>query len=329
MALDGTLTQERVLTAGTGITLTDGGANGNATLNVPSSQEQGILDGMYYEDIFEGVVEPFWYQTDFANDGDWTIDVSTDNRIEGTGESADYTIFREGIEGAIDYSAKFTLNSATSAGFRFWDDDESDQVRFVFTSSDFLIQVTGQSDDTTAQSDDPVWLRVTRIGKTWGFYYKTASANPWILLATKTKDMGLRVQAAFDTSNTGTIEDVRFLDLNMPDRIVGTAPLTRYWGNQSGNVTIDCRTGNVHTMTLTGNVALQNPVYPIRSQMLLLKLEQDGTGNRTISFDTKFRFSTDLPSPTLSVGAGDIDRLGFIYDEEDDKWDYIAEVKGF
>ena len=32
MALDGTLTDERVLTAGTGLSLTDGGANGNATL---------------------------------------------------------------------------------------------------------------------------------------------------------------------------------------------------------------------------------------------------------------------------------------------------------
>lgn len=34
MALTGTLTGERKLTAGTGVTLTDGGANGNATLSI-------------------------------------------------------------------------------------------------------------------------------------------------------------------------------------------------------------------------------------------------------------------------------------------------------
>jgi hypothetical protein len=32
LALDGTLTQERVLTAGSGITITDGGAGGNVTV---------------------------------------------------------------------------------------------------------------------------------------------------------------------------------------------------------------------------------------------------------------------------------------------------------
>lgn len=34
MALDATLTQERVLTAGTDITITDGGANGPVTISV-------------------------------------------------------------------------------------------------------------------------------------------------------------------------------------------------------------------------------------------------------------------------------------------------------
>ena len=38
IGLNGTLTAERVLTAGAGLTLTDGGANGNATLNVGAGQ---------------------------------------------------------------------------------------------------------------------------------------------------------------------------------------------------------------------------------------------------------------------------------------------------
>lgn len=37
MSLDGTLSAERVLTAGTGISITDGGANGNVTISASGS----------------------------------------------------------------------------------------------------------------------------------------------------------------------------------------------------------------------------------------------------------------------------------------------------
>ena len=87
---------------------------------------------------------------------------------------------------------------------------------------------------------------------------------------------------------------------------------------------------NFFHVVLGGNRQLSNPTSPLHDgQMIIIRIEQDGTGNRTLTFDTKYRFSTDLPSPTISTGGGDIDYLGFIYHESDDKWDYIAEVFGF
>lgn len=44
MSLDGTLTAERVLTAGTGISITDGGAGGNVTIAATSSGPATELD---------------------------------------------------------------------------------------------------------------------------------------------------------------------------------------------------------------------------------------------------------------------------------------------
>lgn len=49
MALTGTLTGERKLTAGTGVTLTDGGANGNATIAI--GQEVATTSDVTFDDI--------------------------------------------------------------------------------------------------------------------------------------------------------------------------------------------------------------------------------------------------------------------------------------
>lgn len=42
MSLNGTLTQERVLTAGTGITITDGGANSTVTVAATAGQSNPL-----------------------------------------------------------------------------------------------------------------------------------------------------------------------------------------------------------------------------------------------------------------------------------------------
>jgi len=54
LALNGSLSQERVLTAGNGINITDGGANGNVTISATGSPN---LDGGYSDSTY-GAVSP-------------------------------------------------------------------------------------------------------------------------------------------------------------------------------------------------------------------------------------------------------------------------------
>lgn len=98
----------------------------------------------------------------------------------------------------------------------------------------------------------------------------------------------------------------------------------------AANISVDASVASKFRVTLGGNRTLDNPTNPRGDgQLILFRITQDGTGGRTLAFDTKYRFSTDIPSPTLSSGAGDIDYLGFIYHASDDKWDCIAKVFGF
>jgi len=98
----------------------------------------------------------------------------------------------------------------------------------------------------------------------------------------------------------------------------------------AANIAVDASIASKFRVTLGGNRTLSNPTNPRgNGQLILFRITQDGTGGRTLAFGAKYRFSTDIPSPTLSSGAGDIDYLGFIYHAGDDKWDCIAKVFGF
>lgn len=80
--------------------------------------------------------------------------------------------------------------------------------------------------------------------------------------------------------------------------------------------------------TLTSNVTVNAPQSPTNGQRILLRLIQDGTGNRTVStWNTVFRFVNNTP-PVLSTVAGAIDLLEFVYDSVDNKWDLLNFRKG-
>lgn len=81
--------------------------------------------------------------------------------------------------------------------------------------------------------------------------------------------------------------------------------------------------------TIGGNRTLGNPTGGFAGQVIEIQVKQDGTGSRTLAYDTKYRFSTTIPSPTLSTTAAKKDKLMFEYDEVDDKWDCLAAVLGF
>jgi len=98
----------------------------------------------------------------------------------------------------------------------------------------------------------------------------------------------------------------------------------------AATITPKATTTDLGIITLGGNRTIANPSGVAASgQELLLRLKQDVTGSRTVTWDTKYRFSTDVPRPTLSTAAGKIDYIRFIYNAEDDKWDCLRVVRGF
>lgn len=97
----------------------------------------------------------------------------------------------------------------------------------------------------------------------------------------------------------------------------------------AATIATDASLGNQFTVTLGGNRTLGNPTNPTHGQLILYAIRQDGTGSRTLAYDTKFRFGTDVISPTLTTTAAKTDYIGFRYNSADDKWDCLAVAKGY
>lgn len=97
----------------------------------------------------------------------------------------------------------------------------------------------------------------------------------------------------------------------------------------AATIATDASLGNVFTVTLGGNRTLGNPTNPTSGQKILYRVTQDATGSRTLAYGTAFRFSTDVPSPTLTTTASKTDYLGFIYNAAASKWDCLAIAKGY
>jgi len=87
--------------------------------------------------------------------------------------------------------------------------------------------------------------------------------------------------------------------------------------------------GNLFRVTLGGNRTLGNPTNPADGQRATWELIQDGTGSRTLAYDTQFAFGTDITGATLTTTASKRDFLTAIYNATATKWYVVAFVKGY
>ena len=76
----------------------------------------------------------------------------------------------------------------------------------------------------------------------------------------------------------------------------------------SSAVALDFATGNNFTTILNGNVSIANPSNVQPGQSGIIYIVQDGTGSRTMSFNSNWKFEGGN-APTLSTGASDVDAL--------------------
>lgn len=89
-------------------------------------------------------------------------------------------------------------------------------------------------------------------------------------------------------------------------------------------IAVNADTTDEGTVTLGGNRTISNPTgTPVAGQKLILRLKQDATGTRTITWGTAYRFSGGT-APVLTTTASKTDYLGFEYNATDSKWDCLA-----
>ena len=79
----------------------------------------------------------------------------------------------------------------------------------------------------------------------------------------------------------------------------------------AANISTNLALSNNFQVTLGGNRTLDNPTNDGISQSGSIFLIQDGTGSRTLSYGTNWKFAGGT-GPTLSTAANSIDRLDYI-----------------
>jgi hypothetical protein len=123
-------------------------------------------------------------------------------------------------------------------------------------------------------------------------------ANGYVLSANSGQATGLQwVQApGLSTANTFT-----------KAQSVSPSTLT-----DATSVSVDASLSNNFHLLIGGNRTLANPVNLVAGQVLNFRIQQDGTGGRTLAFDTAYKFAG--ASKTLSTGANKIDLISAYYD---------------
>lgn len=96
-----------------------------------------------------------------------------------------------------------------------------------------------------------------------------------------------------------------------------------------GSVTPDAfRYNQLLIQMPSGNITINAPSNSVQGAELLVRIRQDGTGSRTVTWNSAYRFSTSFPN-TLSTGAYKTDYFRFVYNSVASKWDCISAAKGF
>jgi len=94
-------------------------------------------------------------------------------------------------------------------------------------------------------------------------------------------------------------------------RLTGAAVAEITTLTDATNIAVDFSDGQNFSVTLAGNRTLSNPTNCVAGQSGSIFVTQDGTGSRTLSYGSNWKFSAGT-APTLTTTAGAIDRIDYI-----------------
>ena len=87
-------------------------------------------------------------------------------------------------------------------------------------------------------------------------------------------------------------------------------------GSKNSSFAIDMSTGNNYNFTIAGNITLNNPTNTQPGQSGVIMITQDGTGSRTLAYQSHWNFVDGTP-PTITAGAGTTSVLAYMVQDTD------------
>lgn len=99
----------------------------------------------------------------------------------------------------------------------------------------------------------------------------------------------------------------------------------------AATVTMDSDSYDVYNIgALTGNITLGAPIgTPTDGQSLLVRMSQDATGSRTITFNAAFAFGSDVTAAMMPSGASAKWEFKAAWNSTDSKWRVVGLARGF
>ena len=94
-------------------------------------------------------------------------------------------------------------------------------------------------------------------------------------------------------------------------KLIGGAEANITALSDGSTITIDMATACHHSVTLAGNRTFAAPSNQVVGQSGSIFITQDGTGSRTATFNSAFKF-VNGNAPTLSTSANAVDRIDYI-----------------
>lgn len=160
---------------------------------------------------------------------------------------------------------------------------------------------------STGGSTDAFTVKATVADTTPSFLDDKLAAASFIALAVLNPGANEQVQISFDAAGfvAALLASVNEYTANQS---VAQVALT-----DAATIVVDAELSNNFAVTLGGNRTLDNPTNLTAGMVLNFVIEQDGTGNRTLAFDTLYTFPGGTV-PTASTGAGDVDFMSCYYD---------------
>lgn len=91
------------------------------------------------------------------------------------------------------------------------------------------------------------------------------------------------------------------------------------------SIAIDASLCNVFAVTLTASTGtIANPTNPVDGQTIRLRITQDSTGSRTVTWGSAFGWGALGSAPVLSTTANATDLLAFEFIAAKNKWVYLS-----